>query len=80
MCTELTKKNTVNVVIFFLFNPYQNCIARVIFISEKYKQEKAKQRQVEEVLRIMPIMTFFSIQFRVLGILLQLEDNHIKKV
>lgn len=46
--------------LLFLFNLYQNCIARVIFISEKNKQERAKQRQVEEALRIIPIMTFFQ--------------------
>lgn len=81
LCTDLTKKSTVYVEIFFLFlfNLYfiNTALHESSSFSEKKEQSRAKAG--ERSTNNDTNYNIFPVQFRALGTLMQLKDSHVKK-
>lgn len=64
----------------FLFNLYQNCIAQDFFILWKKKKRAKQAKTGERSTNSDTNYSIFTVHFRALCTLLQLEDSHVKKI
>jgi len=81
LCTDLTKKSTVYVEIFFLFLFNLYFIKTALYESSSFseKKEQSKAKAGERSTNNDTNYNIFPAQFRALGTLVQFKDTHVKK-
>lgn len=83
LCTDLTKKSTVYVEIIFCFYLIfiKTALHKTSLFSGKKKKKRAKQAKTgERSTNSDTNYSIFTVHFRTLCTLLQLEDSHVKKI